>query len=69
MSGNYEVVVSPDEYSIVVERDKVRKEFQFDRVYMPDCTQDQVRPASLCRRPDPYIIILMLKWAIVLFHF
>ena len=41
--GNYSVVTSPDEYVVIVEKDKVKKEFQFDHIFMPDNTQDQVR--------------------------
>ncbi len=36
------VVASPDEYIINVERDKVKKEFQFDHVYMPESKQEEV---------------------------
>eukprot|EP00052_Salpingoeca_macrocollata_P021274 m.181820 g.181820 ORF g.181820 m.181820 type:complete len:1658 (-) comp21495_c0_seq1:114-5087(-) len=41
-NGNSMVVTSPDEYSIVVQNAKARKEFQFDQVFMPGASQEQV---------------------------
>ncbi|XP_064607876.1 myosin-10-like [Liolophura sinensis] len=41
-SGNYEVVKSPDEYSIHVESSRGLKEFQFDQIFMPDSSQEKV---------------------------
>ncbi|KAJ8029772.1 Kinesin-like protein KIN-14I [Holothuria leucospilota] len=40
--GNYEIVKAPDEYSINVESNRGNKEFQFDHIFMPDSSQEDV---------------------------
>jgi len=42
LQGNFSVLQSPDEYSVNVESSRGLKEFTFDRVFMPENTQDQV---------------------------
>ena len=40
--GNFSVLKSTDEYSISVESTRGLKEFNFDRVFMPEQSQEQV---------------------------
>ena len=40
--GNFSVLQSPDEYSINVESSRGTKEFNFDRIFMPEHSQEQV---------------------------
>ncbi|KAI0243233.1 hypothetical protein LSAT2_022049 [Lamellibrachia satsuma] len=40
--GNYSVVKSPDDYTIVVDTSRGAKDFQYDTVFMPDSTQEKV---------------------------
>lgn len=42
LQGNFSVLQSPDEYSINVESNRGLKEFNFDRIFMPENSQDQV---------------------------
>ncbi|PIK59428.1 hypothetical protein BSL78_03641 [Apostichopus japonicus] len=40
--GNYEIVQAPDEYSIAIDSNRGKKEFQFDHIFMPDASQEDV---------------------------
>ena len=40
--GNFSVLQSPDEYTVIVENAGKRREYAFDRVFMPDNSQDDV---------------------------
>ncbi len=40
--GNHSIVNSPDEYTVSMQTPRGVKEFQFDSIFMPDSTQDQV---------------------------
>ena len=42
LQGNFSVLKSTDEYSINVESSRGVKEFNFDRVFMPENSQQQV---------------------------
>ena len=42
VQGNYSVIKSPDEYSIVIETARGPKDFQYDQVFTPDHGQEKV---------------------------
>lgn len=40
--GNFSVLKSPDEYTLIVDTQRGPKEFQYDAVFMPESTQEKV---------------------------
>eukprot|EP00794_Sanderia_malayensis_P009619 gene9619-10602_t len=40
--GNFSVIKSPDEYTLVVDTQRGPREFQYDQIFMPDSTQEKV---------------------------
>lgn len=56
--NNFSVVESPDEFTVVVTTARGPKEFQFDQMFTPDHTQEQVFEDTRVCIPTVYTHLL-----------